>query len=96
MKQFSQIPLRMVGVEELVALAYSQYIKQQKKGKSSRRITLVLRPNELPPAEGVYQTFLGEVIIKAFFSKTQGRWFITVRLPDSEHFKLKDFLGQQP
>jgi len=91
-----QQQLREVSVPEMVSKALFLYRKRAKEGKTSRRISFPLPPHLLPPEEGVYETSLGEVAIKAVFKSAEGRWWVTVKLPSSHGFSLKDHIKQLP
>ena len=86
-KQQQQL-LREVQLPELLARALFLYRKRCRLGKTSRRITLLLNPSEVPPEDGRYDTFMGEVEVKSIFK--EGKWITTVKLPPQEGFKLGD------
>jgi len=86
------IPIREMGITEVVALAWRVYNKRKAQGKSSRRISFPLRAHLLPPPDGDYSTFMGTVRIRTAFRPDQGQWWVTVVLPP-EGFKVQDHLN---
>jgi hypothetical protein len=94
-QQQVQLRLRQLSVEEAVALAYARRRALLKQGRTTRRITVPLKPYLIPPPSGRYISALGEVRIFSSFSVDQGKWFMTVVLPTTEGFQVKDFLPPQ-
>jgi len=88
--------IKQLEVAEIVARALFLYRKRVKAGKTSRRISFPLPPHLLPPEDGVYSASIGEVSIKAAFNSIQRRWWVTVKLPASDGFSLKDHIKQLP
>ncbi len=80
--------LKLVSAEEITARAYYLYLKRLEQGKTSKRITVVLKPTELPPKKGDY----GGVRILPYFNATKGKWYVTVILPSFEGFKLAELI----
>jgi hypothetical protein len=94
-QQAAQAQLRIASVPEVVSLAYNQYLRNLKRGKSSRRITVFLSPHVLPPKlppDGLVKTAFGEVRMKSIFQPVQGRWIVNVIFPE-EGFRLSDFIN---
>ena len=88
--------IRQASVPEVVARAYHAYLRNLRRGRSSKRVTVWLPSHLLPPDEGVYETGFGSVRIRPFFLREQGRWAVTVIFP-AEGFKVSDFVQpQQP
>ena len=83
------LPIRELSVPEVIAQAL--YLRR-KRGKTSRRVTIFLPPSLLPPKDGTYDTFLGEVQIRSVFSAAQGRWICVVKLPP-EGFTIADHVS---
>jgi len=83
--------IKQLSVPEILAKALFLYRKRVKKGKTSRRITIFLPPNLLPPEDGGYETALGVVTIKSIFKSAEGRWVCVIKLPPQEGFQLKDY-----
>ncbi len=90
--QKQAVPLREVSVAEIVARAISIQRKREDQGKTSRRVPLFLRPNEIPPKSGTYGTSWGEVRIFSKFLPDQGKWLVEVRLPRNEGFPIRDYV----
>jgi len=87
------IPLRTLSVPEVVAMAISRRRALLAKGKTSRRVPLYLRPSLIPPPSGRYQCSIGEVRIYSRFDQEKGAWFVQITLPETEGFKLGDFVS---
>jgi len=83
--QAEKLPLREMGVQEVVALA----IAVRRKGKESRRVNLLLKPQYIPPNSGEYETAMGKIKLKSVFLQERGRWAVTVVLP-AEGFTIAD------
>jgi hypothetical protein len=81
--------IRVITVAEAVALAYHRRRALAKQGKTTRRVSVPLKPHLLPPDNGEYTTAFGTVKIYSTFLQDQGRWILTVVFP--EGFKLQDF-----
>jgi len=90
--QQAQLPLREVGVPELIARAWKVRQKMLEEGKTSRRVSFPLPAHLLPPRNGDYSTSMGIVRIRTAFRTDEARWWVTVVFPE-EGFKVKDFLG---
>ena len=90
--QQAQLPLREVGVPELIARAWKVRQKMLEKGKTSRRVPFPLPAHLLPPRDGDYSTSMGIVRIRTAFRTDEARWWVTVVFPE-EGFKVKDYLG---
>jgi hypothetical protein len=90
--QQQPLPLREVGVPELIARAWKVRQKMLEKGKTSRRVSFPLPAHLLPPRNGDYSTSMGIVRIRTAFRTDEARWWVTVVFPE-EGFKVKDFLG---
>ncbi len=93
-----QEPLRLkeLGIAEVLALAIHRKRAMEKKGKTTRRVTLSLAPWQIPPRSGVYSTYLGDVKIYSVFRAEEGRWIVMVKLPITEGFTVKDHIAQKP
>ena len=89
----TQIPLREMGVTEAISRAIAIRRKLFKKGRTTRRISFRLSPNVVPPS-GEYETWAGKVTIKSLFLE-EGNWLVTVRLPDTDGFSIKDHQRKQ-
>jgi hypothetical protein len=90
--QHAGLPIREVSIAELISLAIARRRKLEKEGKTSRRISLLLNPRLIPPADGEYDVAIGKVRIRSVFLVNKGRWAVTVILPPSSGFELKDHL----
>jgi len=90
----TQIPLREMGVTEAISRAIAIRRKLFEKGRTTRRISFRLSPNVVPPTSGEYETFAGKVTIKSLFLE-EGKWLVTVRLPDTDGFSIKDHQRKQ-
>jgi hypothetical protein len=90
--------LRVLTVQEILSRAYFLLLKSRKQGKTSRRVSVLLRPNEVPPT-GLEWTSLpspfGSVVkIRSWFNQDLGRWGCTVIFMDTEGcFKLRDYVS---
>jgi len=82
--------LRLLSVSEVVARAIDLRRKRESQGKTSLRVPFCLRPNEIPPRTGRYDTGVGEVRIFTKFLPDQGRWLVEVKLPRNEGFLIRD------
>jgi len=90
----SQLPLKRVELQEVIAQAYYIHMRLRKEGKTTRRITVSLPPHRIPGFQsGEFSTGLGVVKVKVAFSQEKARWYITVVFPDSEGFKLGEFVS---
>jgi len=92
MKQAKAQALRELSVAEVISAAVHKQRKALAQGRTSRRIVLFLPPYLLPPPPGKYESFMGVVKISSVFKPTEGRWIVTVLLPE-EGFKLRDHLS---
>jgi hypothetical protein len=88
--------LRIMQVAEVVAIALAIHRKRAKEGKTSKRVVVRLKPSLIPPEDGNYETGIGRVRLKSFFKADQGCWYVEVKLPDTEGFRLKDHIGNPP
>jgi hypothetical protein len=88
----TQVPIRELSLEEVIALAISKRRRLLAKGKTSRRVGFYLKPHLIPPPTGTYQSVMGEVKIFSRFDQDRGAWFVQVRLPEAEGFKLGDYV----
>jgi len=93
MKQQAAQHIRVASVEEVVARAYHRLLKRQE-GKTSRRVSVPLPANILPPLGGEYKTAFGIIRIKPTFLHEKGRWVVEVRFPPSEGFTIADHVKQ--
>ena len=88
------IPLREMGVPEAISRAIAIRRELVKKGRTTRRISFRLSPNVVPPTSGEHETWAGKVTIKSLFLE-EGNWLVTVRLPDTDGFSIKDHQRKQ-
>ncbi len=93
MKQAKAQALREMSVAEVISAAVHKRRKALAQGRTSRRVVLFLPPYLLPPPSGEYESFMGVVRISSIFRPTEGRWIVTVLLPEDGGFKLRDHLS---
>jgi hypothetical protein len=91
--------LKTVGMPELISRGYYEILRAKRKGKKSRRVTLLLSATELPPPSlGLQWTVVnspfGNVRLRAWFNQTLGRWGVTLvfQFPE-EGFKVADHVA---
>ncbi len=93
-RQAQAMQLRTLSPQEVVALALNKRRKNVAKGKTSKRITLFLRPFLVPPNDGTYETGIGVVRIKSTFKVEAGHWITVVVFPETEGFPIRDLIGK--
>jgi len=90
------LAIRTISVPEAVSLAINKRRREMQKGRTSRRVSVILQPHLIPPPSGEYQTYLGLVRIRSVFKPNEGRWVMVVILPETEGFRLSDHISQDP
>jgi hypothetical protein len=88
--------LRTVAPEELISRAYYALLRARRNGRTTNRVQLRLRPWEIPQGVGLewrtIQTTFGEVRLRCWFNREEGRWGATLIFP-GEGFKLSDHVS---